>query len=630
MKSFSMGGAHICADIFEALDVPFEMAEEAKRLVDLNLNYSDEAVLVSDGENAVYAQDACEIAKNRLDVFAEILSDIFKEIEDDAPSYMSVYLTGEGVASMRGAKKYLSEQLGKNIEIITPKLPGFVKPEDSSKASLLVMADNLSKFDFGAFIKSYSTEVKMIDFEKFGWTPSDETSSEEEETVQEEVVEEPVEEVQHEESHEEYQPVSQKKPGKANIVVVGVGGGGNNAVNNMIRAGIKSASFVVMNTDMQALNMSLVPPHCKIQLGANMTGGLGAGSDPEIGRKAAEESRERIKAALKDIDLLFITAGMGGGTGTGAAPVIAEIAKSMNILTVAVVTKPFNFEGAQRMKNAEEGIKNLKNFVDTLLVIPNQKLIEVLDKNISFKRAFEIADDVLRQGVQGVSDVIANPELINLDFADVRTILSNKGLAHMGIGYGKGEKRVIEAVRGAVFSPLLETDIEGATGIIVNITGGDDMLLGEVTEACDIVKQVVDPSANIILGTAFVPDKKDIEITIIATGFVDRNLAPARSSAPQPQKSFATALSQAAATEEEKEEEQPAQQEQPVFNQDIFANRPVFGQMQRPVATPEPVQPVVQPVVQPAPAPQPVMQESEIQSSRIDVTKNKCRHSFVD
>lgn len=463
----------------------------------------------------------------------------------------------------------------------------------------------------------------MIDFEKFGWTPSDETSSEEEETVQEEVVEEPIEEVQHEESHEEYQPVSQKKPGKANIVVVGVGGGGNNAVNNMIRAGIKSASFVVMNTDMQALNMSLVPPHCKIQLGANMTGGLGAGSDPEIGRKAAEESRERIKAALKDIDLLFITAGMGGGTGTGAAPVIAEIAKSMNILTVAVVTKPFNFEGAQRMKNAEEGIKNLKNFVDTLLVIPNQKLIEVLDKNISFKRAFEIADDVLRQGVQGVSDVIANPELINLDFADVRTILSNKGLAHMGIGYGKGEKRVIEAVRGAVFSPLLETDIEGATGIIVNITGGDDMLLGEVTEACDIVKQVVDPSANIILGTAFVPDKKDIEITIIATGFVDRNLAPARSSAPQPQKSFATALSQAAATEEEKEEEQPAQQEQPVFNQDIFANRPVFGQMQRPVATPEPVQPVVQPVVQPAPAPQPVMQESEIQSSRIDVTKKQ-------
>ena len=467
----------------------------------------------------------------------------------------------------------------------------------------------------------------MIDFEKFGWTPNDETSQEEEETVQETVQEEvqqqPVEEIEPEQTHEQFQPVSQKKPGKANIVVVGVGGGGNNAVNNMIRAGIKSASFVVMNTDMQALNMSLVPPHCKIQLGANMTGGLGAGSDPEIGRKAAEESRERIKAALKDIDLLFITAGMGGGTGTGAAPVIAEIAKSMNILTVAVVTKPFNFEGAQRMKNAEEGIKNLKNFVDTLLVIPNQKLIEVLDKNISFKRAFEIADDVLRQGVQGVSDVIANPELINLDFADVRTILSNKGLAHMGIGYGKGEKRVIEAVRGAVFSPLLETDIEGATGIIVNITGGDDMLLGEVTEACDIVKQVVDPSANIILGTAFVPDKKDIEITIIATGFVDRNFAPARSSAPQPPKSFATALSQAASNveEDEKEEEQQAEVEQSVFNQNIFANRPTFGQMQRPVAPAEPVQPVVQPQV--APTPQPAVQENEVQSSRIDVTKKQ-------
>ena len=459
----------------------------------------------------------------------------------------------------------------------------------------------------------------MIDFEKFGWTPSDESQDEVDAQAQEETVQETVEPVA-EEYHEEYQPVSQKKPGKANIVVVGVGGGGNNAVNNMIRAGVKSANFVVMNTDMQALNMSLVAPHCKIQLGANMTGGLGAGSDPEVGRKAAEESRERIKSALKDIDLLFITAGMGGGTGTGAAPVIAEIAKSMGILTVAVVTKPFNFEGAQRMKNAEEGIKNLKNFVDTLLVIPNQKLIEVLDKNISFKRAFEIADDVLRQGVQGVSDVIANPELINLDFADVRTILSNKGLAHMGIGYGKGEKRVIEAVRGAVFSPLLETDIEGATGIIVNITGGEDMLLGEVTEACDIVKQVVDPSANIILGTAFVPDKKDIEITIIATGFVDKNEVPARSGAPQPARSLSSTFAQAAqeqAAASVEEVEEPV--EAPVYREDIFANRPVFNQT-RVQAEPAPVQPVqpAQPVqpVQPA---QPVETQNEVRPSRVEV-----------
>jgi cell division protein FtsZ len=428
---------------------------------------------------------------------------------------------------------------------------------------------------------------------------------------------------------DEIKPIAPKRPGKANIVVVGVGGGGNNAVNNMVRAGIKSASFVVMNTDMQALNMSLVPPQCKIQLGANITCGLGAGSDPEIGRKAAEESRETIKAALEGIDLLFVTAGMGGGTGTGAAPVIAEIAKGMGILTVAVVTKPFNFEGAQRMKNAEEGIRNLKNFVDTLLVIPNQKLIEVLDKNVSFKRAFEIADDVLRQGVQGVSDVIANPELINLDFADVRTILSNKGLAHMGIGYGKGEKRVIEAVRGAVFSPLLETDIEGATGIIVNICGGDDMLLSEVTEACDIVKQVVDPTANIILGTAFVPDKKDIEITIIATGFVDKNIAPARTvgSAPiQSAKPIASAFAEAAADKTDAAVDKHVEAEYTSYNPDIFANRPQFGNRKQPfeagAAAPKPefptVDETVKPAVQQPAARQFESEKEEIKSSRIE------------
>ncbi len=430
--------------------------------------------------------------------------------------------------------------------------------------------------------------------------------------------------------------VSKKKPGSANIVVVGVGGGGNNAVNNMIRAGIKSANFVVMNTDMQALNMSLVAPQCKIQLGAHKTNGLGAGSDPETGKESAEESREQIKAALEGIDLLFVTAGMGGGTGTGAAPVIAEIAKSMGILTVAVVTKPFNFEGALRMKNAEEGIRNLKNFVDTLLVIPNQKLIEVLDKNVSFKRAFEIADDVLRQGVQGVSDVIANPELINLDFADVRTILRNKGLAHMGIGFGKGEKRVIEAVRGAVFSPLLETDIEGATGIIVNISGGEDMLLSEVTEACDIVKQVVDPSANIILGTAFVPDKKDIEITIIATGFVDKATAPARVIGTPPVaqgKPVASAFAEAVAADMEKKEERKEE----VAYDSIFANRPQFNstprtenvnssvqqprmQQQQQVVAERPQQQVRStPEVRPQPQAQPQSIEEEIASSRIDV-----------
>ena len=454
----------------------------------------------------------------------------------------------------------------------------------------------------------------MIDFDKFGLNDVTEYSeTEENDGILEQTFDDVVEEVQNfkeEKPVVHQEPVSRKTPGKANIVVVGVGGGGNNAVNNMIRAGIKSASFVVMNTDLQALNMSLVPPQCKIQLGNSHTGGLGAGSDPEVGRLAAEESRETIKAALKGIDLLFITAGMGGGTGTGAAPVIAEIAKSMGILTVAVVTKPFNFEGALRMKNAEMGIRNLQNFVDTLLVIPNQKLIEVLDKNVSFKRAFEIADDVLRQGVQGVSDVITNPELINLDFADVRTVLRNKGLAHMGIGYGKGEKRVIEAVRGAVFSPLLETDIEGATGIIVNISGGEDMLLSEVTEACDIVRQVVDPTANIIFGTAFVPDKKDIEITIIATGFMDKNAAPARSIGSTPIVSgtpVATALYTAEEVASTVEEEAHVEE----VREEIVIQRPVFT---RPDPTPAP-----------APAPAPVVEpqrEDEIQSSRIDYTRS--------
>ena len=315
------------------------------------------------------------------------------------------------------------------------------------------------------------------------------------------------------------QNIIPKKLGQANIVVLGVGGGGNNAVNNMIRAGVKSANFVAMNTDVQALNTSLVPPRYRIQLGEKLTGGLGAGADPEIGRQAAEESRDVIRETLKGVDLLFITAGMGGGTGTGAAPVIAEIAKALGILTVGVVTKPFNFEGPPRMKNAEEGIAKIKNFVDTLFVIPNEKLLQVLDKSVTFNRAFEVADDVLRQGVQGVADVIADPSLINLDFADVRTILKNKGLAHMGIGRGKAENRVYEAVRQAVFSPLLETCIEGATGIIINIVGGlDDMKLAEVDEACDIIRQVVDPKANIIFGTGLREGKKDIEITVIATG----------------------------------------------------------------------------------------------------------------
>ena len=415
------------------------------------------------------------------------------------------------------------------------------------------------------------------------------------------------------------EPVSPKIDGHANIVVVGVGGGGCNAVNNMVRAGIKSANFVVMNTDVQALNMSSVPRSCKIQLGSETTKGLGAGSDPEVGKRAAEESRSRIKGALAGIDLLFITAGMGGGTGTGAAPVIAEIARSMGILTVAVVTKPFAFEGARRMKNAEQGIKNLKDFVDTLLVIPNQKLVECFkDQKITFKRAFEIADDVLRQGVQGVSDVIGNPELVHLDFADVRAILRNKGLAHMGVGYGKGEMRIVEAVKGAISNPLLEVSIEGATGVIINIVGGDDLMLGEVSDACAMIRDVIDPDANLIFGMSNVTKKQDVEITIIATGFVDRRYMPAKMAgtapASRPMQSVEVALAAA-----DNQSKPAAEHNQTVTS--TYPTRPVFGSQTRPQQAQQPQ--TVQPQTQKY---QPQQPSQGASSSRIEVPQYNVPH----
>lgn len=302
------------------------------------------------------------------------------------------------------------------------------------------------------------------------------------------------------------------------IKVIGVGGGGNNAVNRMVNANIKSAQFVAVNTDKQALLMSKAQH--RIQIGEKLTRGLGAGADPEIGTKAAEESREVLSEMLKDTDLVFITAGMGGGTGTGAAPIIAAIAKEMGILTIAVVTKPFNFEGRRRMENAERGIKALKGNVDTLVIIPNDKLLKIVPKGTPIVEAFRTADDVLRQGIQGISDLIVTPSLINLDFADVKTIMKDKGLAHMGIGRGKGENRTIEAVRQAVSSPLLETTIEGATGIILNIKGGLDLTLEEVYESAELVKEVVDPSCNIIFGSGIDESmNEEVEITVIATGF---------------------------------------------------------------------------------------------------------------
>ena len=308
----------------------------------------------------------------------------------------------------------------------------------------------------------------------------------------------------------------------AKIKVLGVGGAGNNAVNRMVEHGLRGVEFIGVNTDRQALALSKAGH--KLQIGEKLTRGLGAGAVPDIGRKAAEESREDIAAMLKGSDLVFITAGMGGGTGTGAAPVIASLAREMDILTIGVVTKPFAFEGRTRMNNAERGIAELKSCVDTLVVIPNEKLFQVVGKNTSMIDAFKIADDVLRQGIQGISDLIAVPAMINLDFADIKTIMASRGMAHMGIGIGKGDDRMTEAARQAVMSPLLETSIEGARAAIINITGGPNMGILEVNDAASLIQQNADPEANIIFGVAIDESLEDtVRITVIATGF-DRPL----------------------------------------------------------------------------------------------------------
>ena len=304
----------------------------------------------------------------------------------------------------------------------------------------------------------------------------------------------------------------------AEIKVIGVGGGGNNAVNRMISAGLRGVEFLSVNTDAQALLLSQAP--MKIQIGEKLTKGLGAGANPEGGEKAAQESREDIIAALKGADMVFVTAGMGGGTGTGAAPVVAECAKEVGALTVGVVTKPFNFEGRRRMQQAERGIAKLMEKVDTLITIPNDRLLQVVEKRTSILDAFRIADDVLRQGVQGISDLIAVPGLINLDFADVKTIMMQTGSALMGIGIGTGENRASEAAKTAISSPLLETSIQGAKGVLLNITGGSNLGLFEVNEAADIISQAADPEANIIFGAVIDESlQEEIRVTVIATGF---------------------------------------------------------------------------------------------------------------
>ena len=324
-----------------------------------------------------------------------------------------------------------------------------------------------------------------------------------------------------------------------NIKVVGVGGGGNNVVNRMVHSGAQGVDFIAVNTDKQALNASSA--NYKLQIGEKLTGGKGAGSNPEIGRKAAEESRNQISKALEETDMVFVTAGMGGGTGTGAAPVVAEIARELGVLTVGVVTKPFGFEGRRRAQQAEAGIAELKEKVDSLVIIPNERLKYATDQKITFANAFEIADDVLRQAVQSISDLIRDTGFINLDFADVTAIMKDAGMAHMGVGRAAGKGKAEEAARMAISSPLLETSIDGARGVLINITGSTDIGLEEVEQAATLVQQAVHPDALTIFGATFDESLDDeIRVTVIATGFAetqpDRPQESAAAQASQPDK----------------------------------------------------------------------------------------------
>ncbi len=349
----------------------------------------------------------------------------------------------------------------------------------------------------------------------------------------------------------------------AKIKVIGVGGGGGNAVNRMIQAGIKGIEFLVTNTDVQAMRASIAP--VKIQIGAKLTKGLGAGANPEIGKQAALEDTDRILEAFSGADMIFITTGMGGGTGTGAAPIIASLAAELGALTVAVVTKPFAFEGKRRRVQAEQGIRALRETVDTLITIPNERLLSFVERATSLGEAFKIADDVLRQAVQGISDLITVPGEINLDFADVKTIMHGMGMALMGTGVSSGEHRAVEAAQRAISSPLLEeASIEGAKGVLINITGGPDMTLFEVHEAASIIQEAADEEANIIFGTVIDPKMKDeVKVTVIATGFdaATKGLLNTRgeqlSTPPRPAHPMSRTLAQ---THEVRQPEQPPQQ----------------------------------------------------------------------
>lgn len=393
----------------------------------------------------------------------------------------------------------------------------------------------------------------------------------------------------------------------ANIKVVGVGGGGGNAVNRMVSAGLSGVEFISVNTDVQALEMSQAER--KIQIGQKATRGLGAGGNPTMGQKAAEESREEIAAALEGADMVFITCGMGGGSGTGGAPIVAEIARQQGALTIGVVTRPFTFEGRRRWNQAEEGIASFRGEVDTLIVIPNDRLLHVVEKRTSIQEAFRVADDVLRQGVQGISDIITIPGLINVDFADIKAVMASAGSALMGIGFASGEGRAAQASKTAISSPLLEGSIEGASGIIFNVTGGSDLTLFEVNEAAEVIYGVASPDANIIFGAVI--DERlqgEIKITVIATGFKDQKSPINRQAAQQTRPAAPPAAPIQPASTPVQQSYQPAVPA-PGGNGTPTPQPQVAPVQQAPVQPPAPVQapppaqppaaPVQQPVAQP-------------------------------
>lgn len=417
--------------------------------------------------------------------------------------------------------------------------------------------------------------------------------------------------------------------GKAKIKVIGVGGAGNNAVNRMLEANITCAEYIVVNTDSQILALS--PCENKIQIGTQLTKGLGAGADPDVGRMAAEESKDVLTEVIKGTDLLFITAGMGGGTGTGAAPVIAKIARDMKILTVAVVTEPFGFEGKKRVENTAKGLENLKKYVDTLVIIPNDKIRTVVAKNTPMVEALRVADEILKQGIKGIAELIVNPALINLDFADVRTVLKDKGIAHLGVGVAKGDNRIIEAVRVAVNCPLLETTIEGARGVILNVVGGSDLTFDEVADAAELVRSVVDASANIIFGARIDPNVQDeVEITVIATGFPGFDN---KKDEEQPRSAFSGTqlysnnqqntgrmplnndpyFNQRSQITQPTYQQQPQQPQQPIYQQPVQQpQQPVYQQPLYQQQQPQ-QQPVYQQPVQPTPVVQQRQEEQVIE-----------------